>query len=128
MRYASQTEHLPGIVGSASAVLGLAELRRERGPQVIVLTGPCATVQVAITQNGRDFVPHAHHVRIGGVADCPVYADIEHIAQCPHEVIVLDLSWQAGAGKYDPAFVTRPESKAEREQRVFSKLARGDGP
>jgi hypothetical protein len=94
---------------------------------VIVLTGPCATARVARTQRRRDFLPHEHQVSIGQVAHCPVYADVRHIAQCPHEVIVLDLGWQSGAANHEPTFVTRPESKAEREQRIFSELTRGDG-
>jgi uncharacterized protein (DUF779 family) len=128
MGYPPRTGRLPRVVGSPTAELSLAELTRERGPQVIVLSGPCAISSVAAARGRRGFVPNEHQVRVDQVANCPVYADAEQIRMCPHEVIVLDLGWHSGTGSGDRAFVTRPESPAERQQRVFSARARGADP
>ena len=128
MGYPPRNGRLPRVVGSLRAQLSLAELTSERGPQVIVLSGPCAISSVAAARGRRGFVPNEHQVRVGQVASCPVYADAEQIRMCPHEVIVLDAGWRSGTGSGDPAFVTRPESPAERQQRVFSARARGAEP
>jgi uncharacterized protein (DUF779 family) len=128
MGYPPRNGRLPRVVGSPRAELSLAELTRERGPQVIVLSGPSAISSVAAARGRRGFVPNERQVRVDQVANCPVYADAEQIRMCPLEVIVLDLGWRSGTVSGDRAFVTRPESPAERQQRVFSARARGDGP
>jgi uncharacterized protein (DUF779 family) len=128
MGHPPRNGRLPRIVGSPKAELGLAELTRERGPQVIVLSGPCVILSVAAARGRRGFVPNEHQVLVDQVARCPVYADLQHITMCPHEVIVLDLGWRSGTANGERAFVTRPESPAERQQRVFSARARGEDP
>ena len=125
MGYPQQTDLCPRVVGSSNAVRTLAQMCRDVGPQVILLRGPCAAVHVARTMPRREFVPREYQERIGQVADCSVYADLRHIVRCPHEVIVLELGWQVGNADGETSFVTRPESLAEREQRVFSERSRG---
>lgn len=126
MSYPPRNGRLPHIVGSPKAEASLAELTCERGPQVIVLSGPCAISSVAAARSRRGFVPNEHQVRVAQIARCPVYADARQIRMCPHEVIVLDLGWRSGAAGGDRAFVTRPESRAEHQQRIFSARARGE--
>ena len=116
---------LPRIVGSASASAALLQLHHDRGPQVIELGTCCAAVSIARVRDRRDFSPHEYHVRLGVVAHCSVYADIRQIELCPHEILVIELHAAPHGGS--PVFVTRPESRAERQQRVFAERARAAG-
>jgi uncharacterized protein (DUF779 family) len=94
---------------------------------VIVLSGPCALSSVAAARGRRGFLPGEHQVLVGELVHCPVYADDRQITMCPHEVIVLDVGWRSGSSSGERTFVTRPESTAEHQQRIFSARARGGG-
>jgi uncharacterized protein (DUF779 family) len=111
----------PLIVVSRTASAALLKLRHDRGPQVIMLGTCCATVSIVQVADRRDFDRREYHVMLGVVAHCPVYADIRHIELCPHDTLVVDLQRGADGGR--PAFVTRPESTAEQQQRVFAECA-----
>lgn len=117
--------HVPQVVPSASAAAALLKLRRERGPQVIELGMRCAAVSIARVHDRHNFNPHQHHVKLGVVANCTVYADIRHIEFCPHEMLVIDLHAAPHGGS--PVFITRPESRSERQQRMFADSARAGG-
>jgi uncharacterized protein (DUF779 family) len=116
---------VPQVVASASASAALVKLRHDRGPQVIELGTCCAAVSIARLRDRRIFSPHEYHVRLGVVAHCTVYADIRQIELCPHEILVIDLHAAPHGGS--PVFVTRPESRAERQQRVYAERARATG-
>ncbi len=118
---------VPHIVASAKAAANLADLCRAHGPQVILLSNACGMVSVARVRSRPGFKPHEYEMLIGRVMDCPVYADTRQLPQRPLDTIVLDAGWRSGdtgSADQDPLFVTRPESKAERQQRVFSEQAR----
>lgn len=116
---------LPRILPSPRARQAIEQIRRERGAQVIVLTSACATTSIANLVQQRGFVANQYQLLVGRVAGCPVYADSRHITGCPHDVIIIDLGRRSAA--IDPArplLLTRPESEAERQQRVFAERAR----
>jgi uncharacterized protein (DUF779 family) len=113
---------LPQIVASVGATRALLELRHVRGPQVIVLGTTCATISIAHVRNCCDFHPCEDHVVLGVVAHCRVYADIRQIEFCPHNLLVVDLHTNPAGGR--PTFATRPESEAERQQRVITAHSR----
>ena len=115
----------PRITASARASAALLKLRHDRGPQVIELGTCAAAISIARVRDRRAFTPHEHHLTLGIVAHCPVYADSRHIELCPHEMLVIELHTAQHAGS--PIFVTRPESRAERQQRMFSERARTGG-
>lgn len=112
------------MVASPGAHAALCRLRRERGPLVIML-GSSATVSVARVYRGRGLDLDDDHVMLGTVAQCPVYMDLRHIESCFRDVLVVDLHPDAYGG--DPLFVSRPESRAERQQRLFAERARTGG-
>lgn len=117
---------LPQVVVSAAAADALAGLRRDRGPQVIVLGSTSATIGIAQVRDQGEFYPDDDDVQLGTVANCCVYADISYVEPCRHDVLVLDLRTNRAGDR--PAFITRPESEAERQQRVFSAQARQHVP
>jgi uncharacterized protein (DUF779 family) len=109
---------VPHFAASRAALDALHTLRRSRGRQVVVLSPACARVSVAHVHSEVDYVPRPGEVRLGTLAHCPIYADPRSVETCPHDGLVLDLH---AADRRGPAvFVTRPESAAERQQRVFS--------
>jgi uncharacterized protein (DUF779 family) len=114
---------LPRVVASARASRALVELRQVRGPQVLVVDTACAAISIAqVRRCCDDFHPQEHQVVLGVVIQVPVYADIQHIQLCPHDVLVVDLHTKPAGG--EPTFVTRPESEAERQQRIFTAQTR----
>jgi len=113
----------PHVDASASALATLQTLRKRHGPQVIVLGCACSGVGVARVCRATGFVTPEDLVRIGTLADSPVYADEQAAGACPHTVLILDVHSSA-EGR--PVFVTRPESAAEWQQRVFGDRARRD--
>jgi len=109
---------VPHFTASRAALDALHRLRRSRGRQVIVLSPACARVSVAHVHTEVDYVPGPGEVRLGTLAHCPIYADRGSIETCPHDGLVLDL--HAVADRRGAAvFVTRPESAAERQERIF---------
>ncbi len=125
--HSAAVSRMPHIVASAKAAANLADLCRAHGPQVILLANSCGTVRVARVRSRPGFRPHEYEVLIGRVMDCPVYADTRQLPQRPFDTIVLDVGWRSGdtaSADQDPHFVTRPESQAERQQRIFSDQAR----
>lgn len=113
----------PHLDASRSALAALQSLRRQRGPQVIVLSSACVGISAARVRSEIGFVPPDRLVRIGNLAHCPVYADQHVIAMCPHAGLILDMHSPTNG---TPGFVTRPESAAEWQQRIFSDRARRD--
>ena len=107
---------IPHIAVSHSAQAALLTLGHAHGPHVVVLAATCAQVSIARVVPQADYVPSQDEVRVGTVAHCAVYARPSAFETCPHEGLVLDLQPAAGA----LVFVTRPESRAERQQRIFS--------
>lgn len=116
-----QEIRLPRVVASPSAHAALCRLRHDRGPLVIML-GSSATVSIARVCRSRDFSRDEDHVMLGTVAQCPVYMDIRYVESCLRDVLVVDLRPHGYGG--DPLFVARPESRAERQQRMFAHRAR----
>jgi hypothetical protein len=108
---------------SAPARAWLEQRRADKGPQAIVLTTACTGISPVHLRRLRDFEAVATDVLLGVVATCRVYADLRHVALCPHDVLYLDLHWQSGNDT--PTIVARPESTAEQQQRIFSAQARG---
>lgn len=116
---------VPHIVVSQRARPAIEQIRREHGPQIIVLTSACAATSIANVVPQRGFVPSQYEMIVGRIAGCPVYADSRHITGCPHDVIIIDLGRRPGeANPAKPLLVTRPESEAERQQRVFAERVR----
>lgn len=113
----------PRIDASLRTLAALQSLRRRHGRQVIVLGSACAAIGVARVRSESGFIPPDNLVRIGTLADCPVYADELAVATCPHTVLILDVHSSASGS---PVLVTRPESASEWQQRVFSDRARRD--
>jgi hypothetical protein len=113
---------VPQIYGSPAAV---AALRGERGRYVVALDSACSGVCLAHTCSESEFAPTDHHIRIGTIAHCSVYADRACIVLCPHDELTLDLLAPRD-GNAAPLLMTRPASVAERQQRMFSACARGD--
>lgn len=114
---------LPRVVASAKAAANLDELCHAGGPQVIVLSTSGATVSVATVRPRHGFFPREDMTMIGQVQRCPVYADTHQLLACPYETIILDMGWRSGPPGEIRAFVTRPESKAEWQERVFTEDA-----
>ena len=111
----------PHLDASPSALAALQSLRRQDGRQVIVLSSACAGISAARVCREVGFVPSDRLVRIGTLADCPVYADQEVVAMCPHAGLILDVYSSTNDRL---VFVIRPESTAEWQQRIFSDRAR----
>jgi uncharacterized protein (DUF779 family) len=124
-RRQGEPSDVPGsqIDASPSTLSALQTLRERHGPQVIVLGSACAGIGVARVRSETGFVPVDNLVRIGTLAHCPVYADEDTVARWSHRVLILDVHSSANGR---PVFVTRPESAAEWQQRVFADRARRD--
>jgi uncharacterized protein (DUF779 family) len=90
---------------------------------VIVLGATCVRLTVARVGRASGYVPGPGEVRIGTLAHCPIYASLVAVEMCCHDGLVLDLHARAGRGAA-ASFVTRPESRAEWQQRVFAERAR----
>lgn len=114
---------IPHLDASRSAVAVLQSLRRQDGRQVIVLSSACAGISAARVRREAGFVPPDRLVRIGTLAECSVYADQEFVAMCPHAGLILDVHSTTNDRQ---VFVTRPESAAEWQQRIFSDRGRRD--
>lgn len=110
-------ERVPHLDVSLRALAALHALRTRHGPQVIVLGPTCAGTNVAHVHNESAFIPRDRVVGIGTLAQCPVYADREAVAMCPHTGLILDVHTSANGR---PVFVIRPESAAEWQQRAFN--------
>jgi uncharacterized protein (DUF779 family) len=115
---------VPHLTGSRSALDALSALRRSQGGQVIVLGPVCARVSVAHVRARSGYAPHRGEIRIGTLAHCPIYATRSCIETCPHERLILDVVLATGR-RGAPVFLTRPESRMERQERVFSSRAWG---
>lgn len=113
----------PHLDASPNTLAALQSLRTQHGRQVIVLSSACAGISAARVRSEVGFVPSDRLVRIGTLAHCPVYADPGVVALCPHAGLILDLHLSRNGR---PVFVTRPESAAEWQQRIFSDRARRD--
>lgn len=124
-RTVTRDTRLPRITASATATAALTKLRHDRGPLAIVLGTSCATVSVARVYLCRDFDPGEQHVPLGVLAYCQVYAESQAIEACAHDVLVIDL--HANVSGREPLFVSRPESRAERQQRIFAACAHDPG-
>lgn len=111
----------PHLDASRGALVALHALRARYGRQIIVLGSTCAGSGVAHVRDATAFVAPDRLVRIGTLAHCPVYADREAVAICPHTGLILDVHPSANGR---PVFVTRPESSAEWQQRAFNGRAR----
>jgi uncharacterized protein (DUF779 family) len=114
----------PRIVTSGKAKAALETIRQQHGTQVIVLRSACSAPSIARVRSRAAFLPQEHQVVIGSVARCPVYVDSREINSCPHETIMLDLAAAPAYGTDDTNLITRPESVAEREERIFSDHSR----
>jgi uncharacterized protein (DUF779 family) len=114
---------VPHFTASRRALYELHLVRRSQGRQVVVLASACARVSVAHVHSEADYAPRDGEVRLGTLAHCPVYGTRDCIEMCPHAGLVLDVH-VATDGRGTPVFFTRPESAAERQQRVFCKQAR----
>jgi uncharacterized protein (DUF779 family) len=123
-RSAPPRARVPKIYGSPAAVAALLALRTERGRYVLTLNSACTGLCVAHICPEFEFTPTDHHVQIGAVAQCSVYAERSRITLCPHDELMLDL--RAGDSTAPPLFMTRPASAAESQQRLFSACARGE--
>jgi hypothetical protein len=108
---------------SSHARAWLDQICAEKGPRAILLTTACTGISPVALRILRDFEAAPTDVLVGVVATCRVYADLRHVALCPHDVLYLDLHWQSGMDT--PTIVARPESTAEQQQRIFSAQARG---
>ena len=95
----------------------LRSLVQRQGANVLVLSGTAAAPSIVHVRTPVGFQPGPCDVRIGEVASCLVYADAESICWCPHELLVLSPA-QVDGGRL-VSLVTRPESEAERQQRLF---------
>ncbi|MDP9091414.1 MAG: hypothetical protein M3N95_00315 [Actinomycetota bacterium] len=114
----------PHVIASPPVSAVIEQLRRDRGPQVIVLAPSRAALRLALVRQGRGFVPNEHEVLVGTVAHCPVYADSRHTALYPNEALVVVLGRPCGVDDA-PVFLARPESSAEWQQRVLGPRIRG---
>lgn len=114
---------VPHVSASRHARSALDVLRRSQGRQVIVLGATSARLSVAHVRRAAGYVAYSGEVRIGTVAHCPVYAALGCIETCPHDALVLDLHGVDARGV--PVFVTRPESRVERQERILNRHAVG---
>lgn len=91
---------------------------------MLVLGTSLGAVCIARVLPRQGFTPAPYYAVIGQVAHCPVYAHMREATACQHSTLVLDGRRDTVGG--DPVFLTRPESRAERQQRVYAEHARGD--
>ncbi|HEX2307130.1 MAG TPA: hypothetical protein VHI14_02275 [Jatrophihabitantaceae bacterium] len=91
---------------------------RRDGPQALVMTGAAAAPSIVHVRPLAGFRPGPGDVLIAQLASCLVYADEDSICSCPHEQIVLSPARLDGPRLV--SLVTRPESEAERQQRLFN--------
>jgi uncharacterized protein (DUF779 family) len=89
------------------------------GAQALVITGGAAAPSIVHVRPLAGFRPGPGDVLIAKLASCVVYADEESICSCPHEQIVLSPARLDGPRLV--SLVTRPESEAERQQRLFNR-------
>jgi hypothetical protein len=96
----------------------LRSMVRRDGAQALVMTGAAAAPSIVHIRPLVGFRPRSGDVLIAQLASCLVYADEESICSCPHEQIVLSPARLDGPRLV--SLVTRPESEAERQQRLFN--------
>jgi uncharacterized protein (DUF779 family) len=89
------------------------------GAQALVMTGAAAAPSIVHVRPLAGFRQGPRDVLIAQLASCLVYADEESICSCPHEQIVLSPARLDGPRLV--SLVTRPESEAERQQRLFNR-------
>jgi uncharacterized protein (DUF779 family) len=114
---------VPHLDASPSTLAILHSSSRQHGRQVIVLSSACAGISAAQVRSEIGFVPRERLVRIGTLAHCPVYAHEKLVAMCPYSGLILDVHLSTNGTQ---VFVTRPESAAEWQQRIFSDCGRRD--
>jgi hypothetical protein len=89
------------------------------GAQALVIGGAAAAPSIVHVRPLAGFRPGPGDVLIAQLASCMVYADEESICSCPHEQIVLSPARLDGPRLV--SLVTRPESDAERQERLFNR-------
>jgi hypothetical protein len=86
---------------------------------VLVISGTASAPAIVNLRPRFGFRPLSSDVIVGRVASCLVYADEAAISLCPHELLVLTPARVDGERLV--ALVTRPESEAEAQQRLFNR-------
>jgi hypothetical protein len=97
----------------------LRSLIRQHGPQVLVISGTASAPAIVHLRPRLEFRPQPSNVVVGQVASCLVYADEGSISLCPHELLVLTPARVDGERLV--SLITRPESEAEAQQRLFDR-------
>jgi uncharacterized protein (DUF779 family) len=107
---------VPHVSAGRVAARVLDDVRRVRGPQVLVLSGSCSAPSVVRLHRQGAFRPRDTDRLVGYVIGCPVYAPAWDIEHCPHSGLVID------ARRIDadePLLIVRRESTAEFQGRVW---------
>ena len=97
----------------------LRSVIRQYGSQVLVISGTASAPAIVHLRPRLGFRPLPSDVIVGKVTSCLVYADEPSISLCPHELLVLTPARVDGERLV--SLITRPESEAEAQQRLFNR-------